>query len=94
MDSILPRLNIHVTGAGPKRNEPVECFRPVHQAYSRPHDRRPPPIASTIRAQMPLGAMRTVPSAHSEDGTALVYDRDVVTTWRLSSSMAAYEVYF
>lgn len=83
-----------VTGAGPKRNEPIECFRPVHQAYSRPHNDRSLPITSTIRAQMPLGAMRTVDNAYSDDGTALVYDRDVVTTWRLPSSMAAYEVYF
>lgn len=94
MDSILPHLNIHVTGAGPKRNEPIECFRPVHQAYPRRHDSRSPPIASAIRAQIPLGATRTVDNAYSDEGTALVYDRDVVTTWRLPSSMAAYEIYF
>ena len=94
MNSIFPRLNIHVTGASPKRREPIECFRPVHQAYSQGHASISPPIASTMRAQMPFGAMRAVDSAYSNDSTALVYDRDVITTWRLPSTMAAYEVYF
>jgi hypothetical protein len=35
-----------------------------------------------------------MPSAAMKDGTAVVYYRDIVTTWRLPDSMAAYEIYF
>ena len=74
-DLLLSKLNIHVSGAsGPKREEPIECFRPIHQAYH--------------------SALRTVDSSVAKDGVAVVYDRDIVTTWRLPSSMSAYEVFF
>ena len=95
-DALYPSLNIHVSGAGPKRREPLECFRPVHQSYFRGHDanRSSQPIASAMHASIPGGTLRTIPSAAMKDGSAVVYDRDIVTTWRLPSSMAAYEIYF
>ena len=34
--------NIHVTGARPKRREPLECFRPVQQSYFRGNDSNRP----------------------------------------------------
>jgi hypothetical protein len=95
-DALYSNLNIHVSGAGPKRREPLECFRPVHQSYFRGDDanRSSRPIASAMHASIPGGTLRTIPSAAMKDGAAVVYDRDIVTTWRLAGSMAAYEIYF
>ena len=96
IDALYSSLNIHVSGAGPKRREPLECFRPIHQSYSRGDDSSQPSrsIASTLHASIPGGALRTIPSAAMKDGAAVVYDRDITTTWRLPNSMAAYEIYF
>jgi len=38
--------------------------------------------------------MRRMESARARNGSAVVFDRDVVTTWRLPSPMAAYEIFF
>ena len=75
------RLDIHVPGAESKRKERLGCFRPIHQSYFRRDDVNQPswPIASTLHASTPGGALRTVPSAALNGGAAVVYDRDIVT---------------
>ena len=90
----MSRLNIHVSGIGPKRIRPIDSFKSFHQAYPSSPRPNPPPIESTIRASLPGGSIRTIKSSATCEGTALVYDRDVVTTWRLPSTMAAYDVFF
>ena len=82
-DVLMSRLNIHVSGGtGPKRSEPIECFRPVHQAYERPAHTDINPIGGSIRC------------LDTKSHHAIVYDRDVVATWRMPSTMAAYEIFF
>ena len=94
MDFFMPRLNIHVSGTGPKHIRPIDSFKPFHQAYSHTARPNPLPIESTIRASLPGGSMRTIKSGATSDGTAIVYDRDVITTWRLPNTLASYDVFF
>jgi hypothetical protein len=94
MDFIMQRVNIHVSGIGPKRIKPIDNFKPFHQAYHSSPRPNPLPIESTIRASLPGGSVRTIKSGATYDGSAIVYDRDVVTTWRLPNTLAAYDVFF
>lgn len=89
-------LTVRVAGAGPRREEPLECFHPVHQSYTRENDPDQPSrsAASIINAYIPGGTPRTIPSSAMKDGAATVYDRDIVTTWRLPGAQAAHEIYF
>jgi hypothetical protein len=47
-----------------------------------------------MEAVVPGGVPRPIESSNAKDGYALVYDRDIVTTWRLPNIMSAYEVFF
>lgn len=48
-----------------------------------------------MAAVMPGGAVaRPVRSAANESGYALVYDRDIVTTWRIPSPRVARDIFF
>lgn len=101
VDYLFSKTNIHVSGAcGPKRSSPLECFRPIHQSYHRPVTANQPAIAKGLGECMPGGSLRKVKGNRKggeggvDVGEAVVYDRDVVTTWRLPSSMAAYEIFF
>jgi len=105
-DLLLSTLTIHVSGAcGPHHVQPIECYYPVHHSYQSdalacrtaaataagsgpgwPPSPSPPANRN--------GGMRRLPSAKTPNGQALVYDRDIVTTWRLPSPLAAYEVFF
>jgi len=95
IDFLLSNVNIYVSGgSGPKREGPIECFRPVHQSYHHPHQPNQPPIAFSITSAFPGGAMRSIESTASPTGSAIVFDRDLITTWRLPNAMAAYEIFF
>lgn len=90
-DYLLSRVNIHVTGpAFPHREEPLQCYIPLHRSYSRTS----PPPPSWHRPLIPGSSVRTVPSAEAKDGQAFVYDKDIVHIWRLDKTMQAYEVFF
>ena len=92
---LLSRLTIYVSGAcGPKREEPLQCFRPVHQSYYRPVNVQDHPFAATLDRDLRGGSLRTVKNASNGEQESIVYDRDIVSTWRLPTSMAAYEIYF
>ncbi|KAK5166430.1 uncharacterized protein LTR77_007973 [Saxophila tyrrhenica] len=94
-DFLLSSLNIHVSGgSGPYREGPIDVYVPFHQAYTRPPERSPPPIAFSLANSFPGGSMRTVESTASPAGEGIVFDIDLITTWRLKNSMAAYEVFF
>ena len=83
-DALLSLLNIRVSGAGTTdRQTPFECYHPVHQSY---------PITKHSAAPKhdPGGVLRQ----QKQNGQGIVYDRDVVTTWRLPSVSAAYGVFF
>ncbi|TKA29496.1 hypothetical protein B0A50_03509 [Salinomyces thailandicus] len=92
--ALLSAINLSVSGAsGPSRDSPIQCYYPSHQSYQReaantgiPRQHRTPPSAA-----VPGGTPRAVESSMAKDGFATVYDRDIVTTWRLPSPMAAYE---
>lgn len=87
-------LNISVSGLGPFRESPLDCYKPIHQSYYQPLSRRLPHITSPLDSHFPGGSLRTIDSSISPTGAAVVFDRDIVTTWRLPSPMAAYEIYF
>lgn len=95
-DFLLAHLNIRVSGGcGTQRNEPLECMIPEHQSYRRTSPRDATNAAVSAGLSYPDGVLRTVDSAVSSNGMALVYDKDVRTLWRLPGrTMAAYEVYF
>ncbi|KAI7219919.1 hypothetical protein KC333_g2693 [Hortaea werneckii] len=90
-DLFLDAINITVSGAcGPLRESPIQCYYPTHQSYADEAKPRnsPPPNAPTCAI---LGGVpRVVKSVLAKDGNAIVFDRDVVTTWRLPSPMAAH----
>ncbi|KAI6910763.1 hypothetical protein D0869_14048 [Hortaea werneckii] len=89
-DLFLDAINITVSGAcGPLRESPIQCYFPTHQSYADEAKPRnsPPPNAPTCA--IPGGVPRIVKSVLAKDGSAIVFDRDVVTTWRLPSPMAA-----
>lgn len=93
-DYLLSRLNIHVSGAcGPKRQNPLETFQPIHQPYQRSATPASRPIPASLGAD-PTGALRAVSSSAATDGLAYVLDKDMVSTWRLPNTMTAYEVFF
>lgn len=80
---LLTHLSIHVTGPSfPHRSEPLKCYIPLHRSYPRD-----PGAPNAWR-----GAQRII--ADGERG-AVVYDKDMATTWRLGGgTMRAYEVFF
>lgn len=83
---LLSKINIHVSGAcGPRREQPIECYYAMHQAY---HQHCTP--SSSQSSSRP----RCVPSSSTRGGTAIVFDKDIVSTWRLPNTMAAYEVFY
>ncbi|KAK1081909.1 hypothetical protein LTR33_004307 [Friedmanniomyces endolithicus] len=77
---ILEQLNIHVySPCIPQRQEPLDCYMPSHVGYAlRCQD--VPAIDGIMQAAVPGAAPRQIQRG---DGVAWVYDRDVVTTWRL-----------
>ena len=96
-DFLLKQTNIHVSGAcSPHHTTPIECYYPQHHSYqndstSQAHG----PNAPLLDPVLPGGGcMRRLESLRARDGHAVVYDRDMVTTWRLPSPMATYEVFF
>lgn len=94
-DYILSKIDIHVSGAcGPSRTQPIECFYPVHQAYSASVSKKHAPIDDCMEDVVPGGVPRPVESLAAREGYGLVYDRDIVTTWRLPNTLTAYHVFF
>lgn len=92
---ILSKIDIHVSGAcGPECAQPIECYYPVHQAYSACVSKKHAPIDHAMAAIIPGGVPRPVKSMAARKGYGLVYDRDIVTTWRLPNTASAYEVFF
>lgn len=93
---LFSNIAIHVFGgSGPTREIPLECFRPFHQSYRRrPQQINVPPIESSMADTFPGGSMRLVESTASQTGSGIVYDRDLVTTWRLAGVRAAEEIFF
>ncbi|KAK1825416.1 putative protein kinase [Friedmanniomyces endolithicus] len=74
----------------PQRQEPLDCYMPSHVGYALRYQ-EVPAIDGIMQAAVPGTAPRQI---QREDGVAWVYDRDVVTTWRLPDVRAAYEVFF
>lgn len=98
-DLLVSKLDITISGAcGPHRTQPLECYYPDHRSYTSDNSKKHAPIDLAMETVAPGGAPRLVDSAkgcaYRNDHQALVYDRDIVTTWRLPSLMAAYEVFF
>ncbi|SMR59902.1 unnamed protein product [Zymoseptoria tritici ST99CH_3D1] len=94
-DFLLSKVDIQVSGAcSVSRTQPIECYYPFHRPYSAHGSKKHAPIDMCMEAIVPGGVPRPVESAAAKDGYALVYDRDIVTTWRLPNVMAAYEVFF
>jgi len=90
-DHLLSQTTIHVSGAcGPHRTQPIECYYPQHHSYRHDVATRTAGRDGDRRG----GCMRRMESARARNGSAVVFDRDVVTTWRLPSPMAAYEIFF
>lgn len=96
VEEIFTRTDIYVSGAvGPQREAPIECFRPIHQAYNTPPrsaqavlDPSDEPASPTSQSTLHMLQKR-----QGRKPASLVIDRDIVTTWRLPSTMAAYEVF-
>lgn len=94
-DYILSRIDIQVSGAcGPGRTQPMECYSPVHQAYRVNASKKHAAIDDCMAAIVPGAVPRPVKSLVAKEGYGLVYDRDIITTWRLPTTLAAYEVFF
>lgn len=94
-DCILSRVELNVSGAcGPARETPLDCFHPVHQAYSNDISKKHAPIDVSMATIIPGGVPRPIESAACSQGHALVYDRDIITTWRLPDAMSAYQIFF
>jgi hypothetical protein len=91
INAIFDRLNIHVYGACiPYRDKPLDVYSPVHLPY--PERAGPHYIDAGIRARAPGAQPRQF---ENEDGEkSWIYDRDVVTTWRLPDPQTAYEMFF
>lgn len=94
---LLTHLSIHVTGPSfPHRPEPLKCYHPLHRSYPRD-----PGAPNAWRGAPRIIAATTAQDNGSGDngsgggGGAVVYDKDMVTTWRLGGgTMRAYEVFF
>ena len=109
-DFLLEHINLHITGpAFQQLEKPLDCYTPVHNSYTRSTSSLNPPSTASllghirgaespaldnIQASIPGGSLRTVPSTAASNGHAVVYDRDVMTMWKLHGTMQAYEVYF
>jgi len=90
-DFLLNNINISVSGAcGPLREQPIQCYYPTYQKYRNASAH---PTLSTSIA-IPGGVPRAIDSMAAREGVAIVYDRDLLTTWRLPTPIAAYEVFF
>ncbi|RMY18924.1 hypothetical protein D0867_05006 [Hortaea werneckii] len=90
-DLFLDAINITVSGAcGPLRESPIQCYYPTHQSYADEAKPRTSPPGNPPVCAIPGGALRFVKSMLAKDGNAIVFDRDVVTTWRLPSPLAAH----
>lgn len=91
-DRLLNTINIHVhSPCIPPRQQPLDCYMPHHVAYTSHHHDQVPCIDPIMQSAVPGAAPRRI---EREDGEAWVYDRDVVTSWRLLDVRRAYEVFF
>jgi hypothetical protein len=96
-DFLFLNINIQVSGGcGPYRTEPNQCYHPFHRPYrSGAVRRKSVPIDACMAAVMPGGAVpRAVVSDAVDSGQAVVYDRDIVSTWRIPSPRIAQQVFF
>ena len=94
-DFLLSALNIHVSGAcGPHRTQPIDCFHPLHHNYRITAPRKPTSFDACMQTALPGGVARNVLSNATRTGQAIVYDRDLVVTWRLPDVLSAYHVFF
>ncbi|KAK5120894.1 hypothetical protein LTR85_005961 [Meristemomyces frigidus] len=87
-DFLLSKLDIYPHGAcGPRRDAPIDCFKPVHQAYKpeAPHQRNNNTALTNVMAY-------TVPGSVSRAvGDGVVYDRDVEQSF--ATALALESVY-
>ncbi|PPJ54697.1 hypothetical protein CBER1_05990 [Cercospora berteroae] len=92
-DSVVEFLNnhldIHPSGAiGPSRNSHVDCYVPVHSPYTRSQQgQRAHEVRGQVGTTLSRGERRI-------DQKALIFDRDIINTWRFSDLSAAKEVFF
>ncbi|GIZ47619.1 hypothetical protein CKM354_001070700 [Cercospora kikuchii] len=76
-------LDIHPSGAiGPSRNSHIDCFMPVHSSYTRSQRYQRGQAGNTL-----LRGERRVAEK------AIIFDRDIINTWRFSDLSAAKEVF-
>lgn len=91
---------VHITASGssgptPRRSQPLDCWLPVHTRYNwanRSVDQKP--IDAAMARAVPGSFPRTVDSLKAKGGKAVVYDRDIITTWRLPDTISGHEVFF
>lgn len=92
---LLSKVNIYVSGAcGPHREAPLDCYTPVHDAYTRTRTFYEHPLAAEMNELYGGGSLRILRNISDVDKFSFVYDIDTITTWRLPNNMAAHEVYF
>jgi len=99
-DWLLNTTQVCVSGAcGPQRAQPIECYFPTHQIYSYRTTTTPQPqphrvLVNGIATSVPGGIPRSIESSITEGYNAIVFDKDLVSVWRLPQPVAQYEVFF
>jgi hypothetical protein len=92
-DFLNSRLDVYPTGAiGPARESPLQCYLPTHSSYKGEQTRMYSTAHGCMEAAFPRGVQRV-----QEEGSgrrAIVFDRDIINTWRLPNVTAAYQVFF
>lgn len=89
-DFLSNKTRVQLAGAcGPHREDVLGCWTPIHSTYNSKVKSRP-----SVDALMYGGAARVVQSDNAQNGQALIYDRDIITMWKLKDFAAANEVYF
>lgn len=85
---IQDHITVHVYGAAASPYEnPIQSLRPVFGSYRHmqsSHDNSP--IAIALRRILPGGSLRIVQTSRAPSGKGIVFDRDLFSTWRLSSA--------
>ncbi|KYG42318.1 hypothetical protein M433DRAFT_176792 [Acidomyces richmondensis BFW] len=97
---LLNTTQVCVSGAcGPRRAQPIECYFPTHQIYSyrTTTTLRSPPrrvLINGVATGVPGGIPREVESSTSDGESGIVFDKDLMSVWRLPQPVAQYDVFF
>lgn len=92
-DFLNTHLDVHPAGAiGPTRETPQQCYLPTHSRYKGQHTRMYSTAHGCMESFSPRGVQRVQGSGPGRSG--IVFDRDIINTWRLPAFTAAYQVFF